>query len=326
MPDSQFTLEVDLVIPTLGQTADFSFFGPGLAFDTATIHRLDADPETLHTQIPGVFAGGDLVTGPRTAVAAFAAGRRGALAIHSYLQKEPLPADLPPLTSRATGSLVDTTGVPAASRQAMPDLPVPERSANPQAEVELGFSPAAAQAEAARCLACVCSQCVKNCTFLQHYVHHFPYTEKEIVRLLQSPGQAEPLIPYSCHYCGLCQAVCPKNLHAGLVCLDYRRRLVAQGQGPLPQHKGVQNYVKWGTHPLFTLSRPDPATGKAQAGLFPRLLPAGLPPPPGQGRIRLPPGEAAPHGHHPQLLRRAQHDVGGRGGAGKGGRPGGRGI
>ena len=44
---SEFTLEVDLVIPAVGQTADFSFFGPGLAFDTATIFRLEADPVSL---------------------------------------------------------------------------------------------------------------------------------------------------------------------------------------------------------------------------------------------------------------------------------------
>jgi NADPH-dependent glutamate synthase beta subunit-like oxidoreductase len=269
VPGSQFTLDVDTVIPALGQTADFGFFGPGLAFDTATVHRLEADPVTLHTKIPGVFAGGDLVTGPATAVEAFAAGRRGALSIHSYLQKEPLPADLPPLTSRSTDLIVDIAGVPAASRQAMPDLLIPERSSDPQAEVELGFSAAAAQAEAARCLTCVCSQCVKNCTFLQQYVENFPFTEKGIVRLLESRGEAEPLIPYSCHYCGLCQTVCPKDLHAGLVCLDYRRSLVAKGQGPLPPHKGVQNYVKWGTHPLFTLTRPDPATGKAKQVFFP---------------------------------------------------------
>lgn len=269
VPDSQFTLEVDTVIPALGQTSDFGFFGPGLAFDTATIHRLEADPVTLQTKIPGVFAGGDLVTGPRTAVAAFAAGRRGALAIHGFLQKEPLPGDLPPLASRTTRLLVDTTGVPAAARQAMPDLPVSVRLAHPAAEVEQGFSAAAAQAEADRCLACVCSQCVKNCTFLQQYVHHYPYTEKEIVRLIRDRGEAEPRIPYSCHYCGLCQAVCPKDLHAGLACLDYRRQLVAAGQGPLPGHKGVQDYVKWGTHPIFTLSRPDPATGRARQVFFP---------------------------------------------------------
>ena len=272
---SEFTLEVDSVIPAVGQTADFSFFGPGLAFDTATIFRLEADPVTLATRIPGVFAGGDLVTGPKSAVEAFAAGRRAALAIHCSLQGEPLPQELPPLTSRGTNLIVDTSGAAVTSRQPMPDLSRAARTAQPDAEVELGFTPAAAQAEAARCLGCACSLCVKNCTFLQHYVQQFPGTEKGLVRLLRERGLADPLIPYSCHYCGLCQAVCPKDLHAGRPCLAAREALVARGKGPLPPHKGIQNYVKWGSSPTFALSRPDPATGKAARVFFPGCSLAG---------------------------------------------------
>jgi NADPH-dependent glutamate synthase beta subunit-like oxidoreductase len=275
VPGSEFTLEVDTVITAVGQTADFSFFGPGLAFDTATIFKLEADPVTLATKIPGVFAGGDLVTGPRNAVEAFAAGRRAALAIHSSLQGEPLPRELPPLTSRGTDLIVDTTGVTTVPRQPMPDLSLEARANQPDAEVELGFTPAAARAEADRCLACACSQCVKHCTFLQHYVQDFPGTEKGLVRLLGERGLADPLIPYSCHYCGLCQAVCPKDLHAGKPCLSAREALVARGQGPLPQHKGIQNYVKWGASPTFALSRPDPATGKAARVFFPGCSLAG---------------------------------------------------
>jgi NADPH-dependent glutamate synthase beta subunit-like oxidoreductase/Fe-S oxidoreductase len=272
---SEFTLEVNTVISAVGQTADFNFFGPGLAFDTATIYRLEVDPVTLKTRIPGVFAGGDLVTGPRSAVEAFAAGRRAALAIHCELQKQPLPEKLPPLTARGTNLIVDTTGVTITTRQAMPDLSLPERSAQPNAEVKLGFTHEMARAEAARCLTCVCSQCVKNCTFLQHYVKQFPYTEKELVRLLGERSGADSLLPYSCHYCGLCQAVCPKVLHAGKPCLAAREALVAQGQGPLPPHKGIQNYVKWGVSPTFALSRPDPATGKAKRVFFPGCSLAG---------------------------------------------------
>jgi NADPH-dependent glutamate synthase beta subunit-like oxidoreductase len=82
--DRLTTMEADAVLVAIGQTADFNFFGPGLAFDTAATHRLEADPVTLATKIPGVFAGGDLVTGPATAVAAFAAGRRAAPGQHSF--------------------------------------------------------------------------------------------------------------------------------------------------------------------------------------------------------------------------------------------------
>jgi len=272
---SEFSLEVDTVIAAVGQTADFNFFGPGLAFDTASIFRLEVDSVNLRTRIPGVFAGGDLVTGPKSAVEAFAAGRRAALAIHCSLQDQPLPEELPPLTSRGTGLIVDTTGTAASPRQTMPDLSQAERTAQPDAEVELGFSPEAAKAEAARCLACVCSQCVKNCTFLQHYVKKFPYTEKELVRLLAERGADAPLIPYSCHYCGLCQAVCPKDLHAGQPCLAARKGLVRQGKGPLPPHKGIQTYVKWGSSPSFALSQPDPATSKAARVFFPGCSLAG---------------------------------------------------
>ncbi len=269
LEDRLSTVEADAVVLAVGQTADFNFFGPGLAFDTAHGRRLEADPDTLETRTPGVFAGGDLVTGPRTAVAAFAAGRRAALAIHACLQQEALPENLPPLTSRTTNLVVDTTGVAPAPRAGGDQLPLEVRLAQPASETELGLSQAGAQAEAARCLSCVCSQCVRNCTFLQHYLQHFPYTEKEMVRLLAVRGLTDPLIPYSCHYCGLCQAVCPKDLHAGQVCLDYRQRLVAGGRGPLAPHKGIQNYVKWGTSPAFTLSRPDPATGRAARVFFP---------------------------------------------------------
>ena len=144
VPGSEFTLEVDTVITAVGQTADFAFFGPGLAFDTATIFKLEADPVTLATMIPGVFAGGDLVTGPQSAVEAFAAGRRAALAIHSSLQGEPLPRELPPLTSRGTNLIVDTTGVTPTPASRCPDLSLAARTDQPDAEVELGFTDAAA--------------------------------------------------------------------------------------------------------------------------------------------------------------------------------------
>jgi len=275
---SEFTLEADTVIIAVGQTADFRFFGPGLGFDTSSKAKLDADPVSLATRIPGVFAGGDLITGPSTAVAAFAAGRRAALAIDAYLQGRDLSEALPPQTSRKTALEVDTTGVFPQPRQAMAELSPAERLAQPQAEVEQGFSPAAAREEAARCLACTCSQCVRNCTFLQHYVQGVHPTAKDLVQILEERGQAEPVIPYSCQICGLCGAVCPQGLDAGLACLEFRERLVAEGKAPLPQHKSVQNYERWGTHPIFALSRPDPATGRARRVFFPGCSLPGLSP------------------------------------------------
>ncbi|OGP70132.1 MAG: hypothetical protein A2Y80_08080 [Deltaproteobacteria bacterium RBG_13_58_19] len=262
-------IEADMVITAVGQTPDLGFLGPENDLAPGAGQRLEVDPQTLATAIPGVFAGGDLVTGPRTAVEAFAAGRRAAIAIDSYLRGQPLLEPLPPLASRPTDLIVDLTGVAQAKREHPPSLPYAERLAHPQTEVEFVLDRAGAEKEAGRCLTCVCSQCVTNCTFLQAYVEQYPYTEKELVRLLQERGESAPLIPYSCHFCGLCQAVCPKDLHAGEACLDWRRRLVNLGKGPLPQHQGIRNYVKWGTSPYFALALPDPATGKAERVFFP---------------------------------------------------------
>ena len=258
--------EADMVITAVGQRADLGYLGTPLA---SSERVLEADPETLATAIPGVFAGGDLVTGPRTAVEAFAAGRRAAMAMHHYVQGTPLPFTLPPLASRATGLVVDTTGVTTAARAEMPSLEVGARLERAGTEVELGLTAAQAEREAGRCLTCVCSQCVKNCTFLQAYVEEYPATEKSLVRRLQAEGLTFPRLPYSCHYCGLCQAVCPQDLHAGEACLDFRQQLVAAGQGPLPQHRPIQSYVRWGTSPTFALSLPDPATGRADRVFFP---------------------------------------------------------
>lgn len=262
-------IEADMVVTAVGQTPDLNFLKPEDALTPGQGQVLAVDPQTLATALPGVFAGGDLTTGPRTAVEAFAAGRRAAIAIDGFLKGEPLPELLPPLKSRDTDLIVDLAGVSPVKREHPPRLPYAERLAHPQTEVEMALGRSKAEKEANRCLACVCSQCVTHCTFLQAYVEHYPYTEKELVRLLQERGESSPLLPYSCHFCGLCQAVCPKDLHAGEACLDWRRRLVLQGKGPLPQHQGIQNYVKWGTSPYFALARPDPGSGKAERVFFP---------------------------------------------------------
>jgi NADPH-dependent glutamate synthase beta subunit-like oxidoreductase/Pyruvate/2-oxoacid:ferredoxin oxidoreductase delta subunit len=78
--------EADWVIVAIGQTADFSFLegcslGGGDGDDI-----LKVSGQTLETNHRGLFAGGDLVTGPRSVVEAIASGKRAALAIHLQTQ------------------------------------------------------------------------------------------------------------------------------------------------------------------------------------------------------------------------------------------------
>ncbi|MBI4295128.1 MAG: FAD-dependent oxidoreductase [Chloroflexi bacterium] len=84
---SEFDIELDMVIPAIGQTTDFSFLGKDSGIETSR-GTLVVDPMTLATTRAGVFAGGDAVTGPATAIEAVASGRMVAVAISQYLERK----------------------------------------------------------------------------------------------------------------------------------------------------------------------------------------------------------------------------------------------
>jgi NADPH-dependent glutamate synthase beta subunit-like oxidoreductase len=79
---SGFSVKADHIISAIGQRVDSSALrGLTLREDgTLAVH-----PETGATNVEGVFAGGDVVTGPGWAVDAIAAGKRGAVSIDQYL-------------------------------------------------------------------------------------------------------------------------------------------------------------------------------------------------------------------------------------------------
>jgi glutamate synthase (NADPH/NADH) small chain len=86
IPGSEFIYEVDTVVVAIGQKAN-----PILLDVTPEIKKnkwgyIEADPETGKTSMKGVFAGGDIVTGEATVIAAMGAGRKAAKAIDEYLR------------------------------------------------------------------------------------------------------------------------------------------------------------------------------------------------------------------------------------------------
>jgi len=85
IPGSEFTLTVDEVIVAIGTTPNpiIARTTKGLKFKKHG--EIDAD-ENGRTSIPGVFAGGDIVTGAATVVTAMGAGRKAAKAIDEYLK------------------------------------------------------------------------------------------------------------------------------------------------------------------------------------------------------------------------------------------------
>jgi NADPH-dependent glutamate synthase beta subunit-like oxidoreductase len=84
--DEFVELECDTVIYALGTKANpiVTQSTPGLGLNKWGY--IIADPQTQATTLPGVFAGGDIVTGAATVILAMGAGRRAAKAIGAYLQ------------------------------------------------------------------------------------------------------------------------------------------------------------------------------------------------------------------------------------------------
>jgi NADH-quinone oxidoreductase subunit F len=153
---SEFLVEADTVIAAVGQAADLSFLPPDSALERTRWETLVVDSNTLATNVPGVFAGGDFVTGPAMVVDAIAAGRRAAIAIDKYLRGDVSRVDVHDrktgvIAGAGTQELEETWET--QPRLAVRTLPVAERRASFN-EIELGFSEEAARQEAKRCLRC----------------------------------------------------------------------------------------------------------------------------------------------------------------------------
>ena len=165
IPGSEFVLEADSVIFAIGQRPDLSLLPSGVEVSRG---RVVVDPESMATTREGLFAGGDVVTGPRNAVEAIAAGHRAAEAIHRYLSGEGvefLPrveeGRVVELSGEEMEERLSKWGVERGGRVKMPTLPL-ERRLRGFEEVELGLSEEEAVREARRCLACaVCSECLE---------------------------------------------------------------------------------------------------------------------------------------------------------------------
>jgi NADPH-dependent glutamate synthase beta subunit-like oxidoreductase/2,4-dienoyl-CoA reductase-like NADH-dependent reductase (Old Yellow Enzyme family) len=142
--------DADMVIAAVGQEPELSFLA-GEKFELTAWKTLKVDAATQATSLPGVFAGGDVVSGPATVIEAMAAGRKAAFAIDSYLRGDsPRDSAIPDTIRFETA---ESAMFRKRSRRPMPCLGPQERMRGFK-EVERGFDEPAGQAEADRCLQC----------------------------------------------------------------------------------------------------------------------------------------------------------------------------
>jgi heterodisulfide reductase subunit A len=175
---SEHDLTFDQVIAAIGQRTEEKFLEQCKELGELELSRwgtVETNKESFETSIHGLFAGGDVVDGPATVIAAMGAGKRVAEAIDKQLRGLPMedfethlpPPEIPRGESfRPHPYARSYTDTPKAPRVKMPKLPADSRGKGWE-EVELGFSEEQAIAEAKRCLHCGvcvdCYQCVEAC-------------------------------------------------------------------------------------------------------------------------------------------------------------------
>jgi formate dehydrogenase major subunit len=163
VPGSTLHLQVDTVVTSLGKAASNTGFAGGSLEDTLEITpagNVKANPRTFLTNLDGIYAAGDVTSGPRTVIQTVVAARRSAENIHAEIMG--LPKESEGRFNFTRGKSFDDVdlrnfdGVATKLREKMPER-LSERAVQDFDEVKLGFSEKMARKEAERCLSCGCT-------------------------------------------------------------------------------------------------------------------------------------------------------------------------
>ena len=238
IPGSEFDLAVDSIIAAIGQTPDLAFLSEegGLKAERS---KIVAAADSLMTDVKGVFAGGDCVTGAATAVEAIAAGRKAALSIDRYLRGQKMAAEEQPfdIGKGELSELVDReefVRVEKRARSKMSKLPPLERRENFK-EIELGYAEDAARQEAERCLECGC-KAAHDCRLRDLATEYGlePVTAKKDG--YYPIDTSHPFIerdPNKCINCERCARICLDVMRIGALSVNYRVGTTEGYGGPL---------------------------------------------------------------------------------------------
>ncbi len=172
---SEFTITANTIISAIGQQIDHSV-AHAASTGAGKYGELLVNPETLQSETPWLFAGGDCVTGTDTAIRAVEQGKRAAYAINLFLQGKMVAAPKVPFNSsygaRDEAPQAFYQRKQPAPRVAVPELPPSER-ARSFSEAVTGYTEALARKEAARCIQCKCNA-INDCRLRELASRYLP--------------------------------------------------------------------------------------------------------------------------------------------------------
>jgi NADH-quinone oxidoreductase subunit F len=154
VPGTEQTIPLNTLIVTIGDVPD-SYNIMTMGIDVVDSGNIKVDKDTLTTNKPGVFAGGDVVTGPNTVVEAIAAGKRAAVTIDQYVGEGQVKwhpeIKLPAEYIKPTQEEQENFDI--NKRIDIPRIHIKKRKQS-LSEIELSFSEEEAKREAGRCMRC----------------------------------------------------------------------------------------------------------------------------------------------------------------------------
>ncbi len=224
---SEHDIECSTAIAAIGQDIDLSGLEKS-SVESTRWNTIVANDNTLATDMDGVFAGGDAVSGPMAAVDAIGAGRRVARAIDRYVTKgkaEKLQEEfLSKKTNLAELPSDFFEGIPTSQRTHTIKEDPKERI-NTFEELDHGIDPDTLNSEAGRCLSCGCSA-VHTCD-LKKYAGEYDVDQKHLAGKVSTfkPDMRHPYITIDnnkCILCGRCVNTCADVLKSSALGFAYR--------------------------------------------------------------------------------------------------------
>lgn len=223
VPGSEFTIPASAIVLAIGQRAAAPFLqGSGVALRPDG--TIAVDPATGQTAVPGVYAGGDVVRGPETIIAACADGRRAAESICRQLGVAFAPPPAHP-AALSEEEIVRVKGARARREPQQRPAALPPEQRGGFELVEATLDEAAARREAGRCLQCAafCDKCVEVCPNRANYAYRVTPVRRQLPTLacregrLTVVGQEEFAVVQPrqivhladlCNECGNCATFC----------------------------------------------------------------------------------------------------------------------